>query len=143
MRNINAAGLKIIKDSEGLRLRAYKDAVGIPTIGYGHTKDVKMGDNITPIKAEELLREDLVWAQEAVEKMTPPKTTDNQFSALVSLVFNVGAGNIKASTLLKLLRRGDIKGAAAEFLRWNRAGGKILPGLVKRRKKEMELFLTI
>ncbi|MEW5290308.1 lysozyme [Erwinia papayae] len=139
---ISNAGIALIKRFEGLELKAYKDAVGIPTIGYGHTHNVKMGDVITGTQADAFLREDLQVAELTVNTNVTVKLSQGKFDALVSFVFNLGAGNFVKSTLLKKLNDGDYAGAADEFPRWVNAGGKPLAGLVKRRAAEREMFLT-
>lgn len=148
-RRINKTGLQLVKEFEGLarrlpdgRIAAYLDAVGIPTIGYGHTKDVKIGQIITVQNAEKFLLEDLEIAESAVVKLVQIPINDNQFSALVSFAFNVGTGALARSTLLKELNRKKEKEAADQFLRWVRAGGRKLPGLVRRRQAERKLFLS-
>lgn len=139
-RRINAAGLKIVKDSEGLRLTAYKCPADVWTIGYGSTgAHVKPGLTITAERAEELLREDLARFEAWVAENCAP-ATDDQFSALVSFAFNVGTGALKESTLRRKHLEGDYAGAAAEFARWNKGGGRVLPGLVTRRAKEAALY---
>lgn len=139
---INQAGIDLIKSYEGCKLNAYKDAVGIPTIGYGHIKGVKMGDVISQSRAEDILKEDLAVFEPGVEQLLFSEATDNQFSALVSFAFNVGLNNLRMSTLLKKFNAGDVNGAANEFIRWNKAGGNILAGLTKRRLAERALFLS-
>lgn len=135
--------LDIIKRHEGLRLEAYMPTPNdVPTIGYGHTKGVKMGDRITNAQAEEYLRHDIAWAQDAVNSLVKVRLTQNQFDALVSFVFNVGASAFAKSTLLRMLNDGDYKGAADQFLRWDKQGGKVLRGLTKRRAEERALFLA-
>lgn len=139
-RRINAAGLQIVKESEGLELKAYVCPAGILTIGYGSTgPHVKPGMVITEARAEELLREDLARFEAAVAKLCPV-STENQFSAMVSLAFNIGEKAFADSTLRRKHNAGDFGGAAAEFGRWNRGGGKVLPGLTKRRAKEAALY---
>lgn len=136
-------GLEIIKDSEQLRLSAYLPTpVDVPTIGYGHTRGVKLGDTCTPEQAEQWLREDCAEAESAVGTLVKAPINQNQFDALVSLVFNIGGGNFASSTLLRKLNAGDYAGAADEFPRWNKQAGVVLGGLVKRRARERELFLT-
>ncbi|MGF6476608.1 lysozyme [Pantoea dispersa] len=135
-------GINLIKRFEGLRLEAYRDSVGIPTIGYGHTHGVKMGDVITGAQADAFLREDLQVAELTINTNVKVKLTQGQFDALASFVFNLGSGNFVKSTLLKKLNTGDYAGAADEFGKWVNAGGKKLPGLVKRRAAEREVFLT-
>lgn len=140
MRHINGAGLRLLKQYEGCKLTAYKCPAGIWTIGYGSTGGhVKRGLTITQDQAEGLLRSDLRRFEDAVAKLAPG-ATDNQFSALVSFAFNVGIDALKKSTLLKLHKAGDYEGAAEQFPRWNKAGGKVLPGLVKRRAAEAALY---
>jgi len=136
------AGRAIIEEHEGLRLEAYKCPAGIWTIGYGHTGDVKEGDRITRHQAEAILEYDLGRYEDAVARLAP-KATGPQFSALVAFVFNVGIGAFEKSTLLKEFLAGRTLNAAAEFDRWTRGGGKVLPGLVKRRAAERALFLTV
>lgn len=136
----NAAGLSLIKSAEGLRLRAYQDSVGVWTIGFGRTRGVKQGQKITEAEATEFLKSDLESAEADVTRLVRVVVTENQFAALVSFVFNLGAGALKRSTLLKKLNLGDMNGAAVEFLKWNKAGQKILAGLTKRRQAEMTLF---
>lgn len=143
-RRINAAGLNLIKEFEGLRLKAYKCPADVWTIGYGSTgSHVTPGLVITEARAEELLREDLTRFERAVDKMASP-ATDNQFAAMVSLAFNVGEGDggFKTSTLRRKHNEGDYAGAANEFKRWNRAGGRVLAGLSRRRAAEAQLYRT-
>ena len=141
MRRTNKAGLDLIKSFEGLRLKAYKDPVGVWTIGYGHTKTATPGTVISEPEAEALLRNDLAEAQGAVERLVKQPLTDNEYAALVSFVFNLGSGNLSRSTLLRRLNVGDRKGAADQFLVWNKAGGKVLAGLTRRRQAERTLFM--
>ncbi|MGJ3251504.1 MAG: lysozyme [Elainellaceae cyanobacterium] len=138
---MNAKGLRLIKSFEGLRLEAYLDPVGIWTIGYGTTSGVRPGMEITAAEAEDLLKRDLRRFEAAVSRNVKVPINDDQFSALVSFTYNVGEGALASSTLLKLLNQGDIRGAADQFLRWNKAGGRVLAGLTRRRKAERALFL--
>lgn len=139
----NRAGMDIIRESESLRLKAYYCPAGVLTIGYGHTgSDVHEGQEITEEQAEKLLSEDVEWAEEAVETLAPASLNSNQFSALVSFVFNIGAGKFQTSTLLRKLNAGDVQGAADEFPRWNKSRGRVLLGLTIRREAERTLFLT-
>ena len=135
-------GLDIIKASEGLRLTAYRCPADVWTIGYGHTKGVKPGDKCTVSQADQYLREDCSDAEWAVNAQVTVPINQNQFDALVSFVFNLGGTNLKTSTLLQKLNGADYVGAALEFPRWNKAGSKVLPGLVKRRAAEQTLFST-
>lgn len=135
-------GINLVKRFEGLELKAYRDSVGILTIGYGHTHAVKAGDVITGEQADVFLREDLQVAELTINTNVKVKLTQGQFDALVSFVFNLGSGNFVKSTLIRKLNAGDYAGAANEFGKWVNAGGKKLPGLVKRRAAEREVFLT-
>jgi lysozyme len=139
---INAQGLALVKRHEGCKLEAYVCPAGKVTIGYGHTGgDVKLGQKISQHVADVILEHDLEDAEDCVERaMKGRALTSNQFSALVSLTFNVGSVNFVNSTLRKLALRGDFAGAAAEFPRWVHGGGKVLPGLVARRADERALF---
>jgi lysozyme len=134
-------GLEAIARFEGLRLSAYLDAAGVPTIGYGHTGGVQMGQTITRARALALLRQDAQTAVEGVRQAVHRDISQGQFDALVSFAFNVGVGAMRGSTLVRKLNAGDRTGAAAEFLKWTRAGGRVLPGLVARRKIEQAMFL--
>ena len=139
--NISETGIQLIKKFEGCSLKAYKCPAGIWTIGYGHTSGVKEGQTITKAQAEDLLKQDLKQFEVVVNNLVNVSLNQNQFDALVSFCYNIGTGNIKNSTLLKLLNKGDHKGAAEQFERWVYAGAKKLNGLVKRRAAEKELFL--
>ena len=133
-------GLALIRQFEGLRLSAYLCPAGIPTIGYGSTAGVQMGQAITAARAEELLREDVRQFEAAVSRLVKVPLTQGQYDALTSFAFNLGAKSLEQSTLLRLLNAGDYSGAAAQFDRWVYASGKKLPGLVKRRAAERALF---
>lgn len=137
---ISQSGIDLVKRFEGLRLKAYKCPAGVWTIGYGHTGVIYESMVITEEQAEKFLRNDLAMAESAVLKYAKT-VTQCQKDALASFVFNLGSGNFAKSTLLKKLRAGDIQGAADEFLKWNKAGGKELEGLTKRRAAERALFL--
>ncbi|MEO1445446.1 MAG: lysozyme [Cyanobacteria bacterium J06635_11] len=138
----NANGLLLIKSFEGLRLKAYRDAVGIWTIGYGTTRGVRPGMQISKEKAEEFLQADLTRFEKAINDAVKVPINDNQFSALVSFTYNVGSGAFRSSTLLRLLnQRHDLRSTANQFPRWNRAGGRVLSGLTRRRNAEKGLFL--
>lgn len=133
-------GIELIKHFEGLRLSTYKCSAGVDTIGYGSTgAHVKPDMTITEDEAEALLVQDLSRFEEGVANLAP-KTTQSQFDALVSFAFNLGLGNLKASTLLRLHNQGQYKLAAAQFVRWNRASGKVLSGLTRRREAEAKLY---
>lgn len=139
----SSTGLHLTEQFEGCRLTAYQDSVGVWTIGYGHTgPEVCKGLSITMERAEELLIQDIAKAAAAVNRLvTYAHFTQDEFDALVDFTFNLGAGAFADSTLLKKLNAGDIEGAAAEFMRWDHAGGKVLAGLTKRRDGERALFL--
>lgn len=154
MRKINAAGLALVRDFEGCRLVAYDDLDpdrvlqrgdrlrGTLTIGHGHTgPDVCIGQRITAEDAARLLAADLAEAEQAVAAGVRVPLSDNEFAALVSLAFNIGRRSFTRSTLRRRLNAGDRLGAAAEFARWSKAGGEVLPGLVRRRAAEAALFL--
>ncbi|NJO76842.1 MAG: lysozyme [Leptolyngbyaceae cyanobacterium RM1_406_9] len=131
----------MIKRFEGFRTQAYICPAGVPTIGYGSTLGVRMGDRITQQGAEELLQRDLVRFEQAVSDAVKVPLTSNQYSALVSFAFNVGIGAFQRSTLLKLLNQRNYQGAADQLLLWNKGGGRVLQGLVNRRQAERALFL--
>jgi lysozyme len=145
MPQINAAGLAILKRSEGCVLRAYPDpgTGGDPwTIGYGHTgSDVHSGLTWTQAQADAALLKDLAVFEKGVNDSVSRPLTPNQFSALVSFAYNVGIGNLRSSTLLRLLNTGDFRGAADQFSKWVNGGNGPLPGLVTRRAAERALFL--
>jgi GH24 family phage-related lysozyme (muramidase) len=140
-RQINAKGLRLLKSFEGLELRAYQDAVGVWTIGYGTTSGVRPGMVITEAQAEELLKRDLNRFERAVTDLVKVPLNDDQFSALVSFVYNVGEGALATSTLLRVLNQRNYQGAADQLLRWDKAGGRTLAGLTRRRRAERALFL--
>ena len=137
----NEKGLSLIKEFEGLKLRSYLCPANVWTIGVGHTKTAKPNMVITEARAKELLRSDLAEFEAGVSKLVKVPLTSDQFSALVSLAFNVGLGNVASSTLLKKLNEGDYQGAADQFPRWNKAAGKVLAGLTRRREAERVLWL--
>jgi len=137
----SAAGIKLVKEFEGCRLKAYFDSVGIATIGYGHTKGVKMGDTCTQTQADAWLVEDLASAESDVERLVKVPITENEHAALVSFVFNLGGKNLAKSTLLVLLNQMKYDLAADQILLWDKAGSRRLPGLTRRRIAERKLFL--
>lgn len=147
MRKLNKATVDLIKSFEGLRLKPYLDSANIATIGIGTIRypngtAVTMNDpEITEEQAEEYLQHELEQKRAGVEKLVKISINDNQFGALVSFAYNVGLGALGSSTLLKLLNAGNVSGAAEEFLRWDKAGGKKLAGLARRRQAERSLFL--
>ena len=151
--NISKEGIDLIKYFEGCRLEAYEDAVGVPTIAYGRIKDVKMGDSCTKAQAEAWLDEELHEYEGYINDAVTVALTQNQFDSLVSWVYNLGVGNLKASTLynlgpsnlksstmLKVLNKEQYADVPEQIQRWNKAGGKVLEGLTKRRNAEALLF---
>lgn len=137
---INRAGIDLIREFEGCRLKAYLCPAKVPTIGYGHTgRDVKIGMTITQDQAEGLLVNDLRLFEQGVEQICPT-CTPNQFSALVSFAYNLGLHALEGSTLRKLHNAGEYAAAQGQFARWNKAGGRILLGLVRRRAAEAALY---
>ena len=139
--NISDKGIALIKQFEGLELHAYRCPANIPTIGYGSTgPHVKMGMTITEPEADALLRKDVARFERGVMAAINHETTQGRFDALVSLAFNIGLGNLQSSTLLRKHCAADYAGAAEQFARWNKGGGKVLPGLVRRRAAEAEFY---
>ena len=147
MNIINEKGKTLIKTYEGLKLKAYKCSAGVPTIGYGATfyengTKVKMADVITKERAEQLFDYHIKLFSDKVAKVVP-ELNSNQFSSLVSFAFNVGIGNFKSSTLLKKVKvNPQDESIGDEFLRWNKAGGKVVKGLTNRRNSEKELYFS-
>ncbi len=136
------AGISLIKQFESFSARPYLCPANIWTIGYGHTRGVsKDMAPITEAEACDLLAEDLAGFEAQVETSVTRKLDQHQFDALVSFVFNVGAGAFLQSTMLKMINDGNLNGAANQFLRWTKAGGKVLNGLVKRRAAERAMFV--
>ena len=133
-------GLELIKKFEGCKLKSYKCPAGVWTIGYGHTEDVKEGDIVSPQEADKLLRADVFKFEEYVADNVMVNLTQNQFDALVAWTFNLGVGNLRNSTMLKKLNNADYTSVPFEMKRWNKAGGKTLDGLIRRRKAESLLF---
>ncbi len=151
-RDINETGLLLVKAFEGLRVEAYQDSAGVWTIGYGHSSKageprVTPGLRITEAEAETILRRDLDRFEAEVARLVTVPLTDNEFAALTSLCFNIGAAAFAGSTCLKRLNSGDRKGAAEALTWWNKAtvrGKKVrMGGLVRRRAAEKALFLTL
>tara|TARA_R110000824_G_scaffold44036_1_gene128433 strand:+ start:774 stop:1331 length:558 start_codon:yes stop_codon:yes gene_type:complete len=140
---IGKRGLNLIKEFEGLRLDAYLPTpVDIPTIGYGHTlsNEAELGMTITEEEADRLLRNDLFWVEDSVHYFVKVDLNQNQYDALCSFVFNLGATNLERSTLLKKLNEEDYEGAGLELLKWDFQGRTKLRGLTRRREAELELF---
>lgn len=140
--NINSKGLALIQAYEGCRLTAYRCPAGILTIGYGSTREVREGQTITQEQADDLLRDDLTFFENHMTKaLEGIEYTSNQFSACVSLMYNIGVAAFLKSSVLRRMKDGDFAGAADAFLMWNKAGGRELAGLTRRRKAERKLFL--
>lgn len=142
---ISSAGINLIKEFEGVRLKAYKCPAGVYTIGVGHTSAagppvVKQGMEITNAQAMKILSQDLIQFENGVDAAVKVPLTQNQFDALVSFTFNVGLGAFQKSTLLKKLNAGQYDAVPAELMKWTKAGGKELPGLVRRRRAEAALW---
>ena len=137
---ISQKGIDFIKGFEGLRLKAYQDGGGVWTIGYGSTTGVHEGDEITEDEAEEMLKWDLAEAEEAVNQFVDVDLRPYEYDALVSFTFNCGVEALRSSTLLRLLNGHDRNGAALQFKRWNKAGGHVSNGLIRRRADEAKMF---
>ena len=146
-RTVSDSGIDLICGFEGKRLNAYDDGVGVCTIGFGTTVypngvKVKKGDICTEAQAKQYMRNDLKKFEQSVNNVVTVPLTQNQFDALVSLTYNIGSGAFEKSTLVKKLNACDYSSAANQFDVWVNAGGKRLQGLVNRRAKEKELFLS-
>lgn len=147
LRSINEAGLNLIKEFEGCELKAYRDVVGIWTIGFGHIHGVRPGIIITEQQAIQLLQQDLADTQASIDAMTlAALPTNNQFAAMVSLCFNIGRGHFKSSSVLRFHLARDYTSAADAFLLWDKADVngqlQVVEGLQRRRKAEKELYST-
>lgn len=136
--HISDKGIHFIIKEEGLRLKAYRCQAGVWTIGVGHTAGVKQGDTITQERAYELLKRDLKGFEDVLNENIQAQLKQHEFDSLMSFIFNVGAGAFKKSTLLKKLNnKEDI---TEEFKKWKYGGGRVLPVLIARRKRELILF---
>jgi lysozyme len=140
-RQINEAGLKLIKDFEGVSLVVYKDIAGHLTVGYGHMDDsMDPAGTITQAQADQYLIEDLASHEDDVSALVKVDVTDNQFAALVSFCYNLGASALKRSTLLKCVNSYNFEDAAKAFAPWDMSGGRTVEGLTRRRAAEAALF---
>lgn len=139
---IDQTALSMIKDFEGCRLQAYQDLRGRWTIGYGCTHGVSPGMEISQPEADKRLLDDIGMVYRVVDVLLSVELTENQYSALIVLVYNIGSGEFATSTLLEKLNQKDFSGAADEFLRWNHVDGKVVDGLTRRRQAERDLFLA-
>lgn len=136
-------GLEVIKEFEGFRAEAYKPIPSDPwTIGYGFTKGVRSGDTMTREQAEQRLRSELSQYEAGVMRATGGIVTQAQFDALVSFAWNVGVAGMSGSSVIKAHNRGDYQAAARAFALWNKAGGKVWPGLTRRRAAEAAMYLS-
>ena len=133
-------GISLIKSFEGCELSAYRCSANVPTIGYGHTAGVSDGDTCTLEEAEEMLSNDLVEFENYVKKYVETDLEQNQFDSLVAWVYNLGPSNLAESTMLKELNAGNVEEVPRQMKRWNRAGGQVLDGLIRRREAESRLF---
>jgi lysozyme len=141
MRKTSTSGVNLIKSFESCRLSAYLDTGGVPTIGWGRTAGVRMGQRITQEQADQFLAEDLEKAERGIEKHVKVPLTDNQHAALSCLIYNVGVGAFSRSRMLAKLNARDYEGASLEFNGWDKDNGVTLRGLTKRRAMERALFL--
>lgn len=142
---MSADGLALVKEFEGLRLKAYKCPAGVWTIGYGHTSaagspEVNSGMEITKDEAEAILKRDMVQYEAGVEKLVKVELSQGQFDALVDFAYNAGVGALAKSTLLKRVNEERFDDVPAEFMKWTKGGGRELPGLVRRRRAEVKLW---
>lgn len=137
----SARGVKLITDFEGFRSTAYPDVAGIWTIGYGFTKGVRQGDKMTRAQADRRLRDELIEYERGVSQACRIQPNQNQFDALVCFAFNVGVAGMSKSSVIKAHNREDYQAAARAFGLWNKAGGKVWPGLTRRRAAESALYL--
>ena len=138
---VSATCLVGIATHEGYRSEAYKDAVGVPTIGYGETAGVKMGEKTTPERALVQLLSSTEKHADTIRQCIKVPLYQHEFDAYISLAYNIGTGAFCRSTLVKKLNAKDYAGACEEIKRWNKAGGKVLPGLVKRREAEYRMCM--
>jgi len=138
--NISNEGISLIKKFEGCELESYQDSVGIWTIGYGHTKNIKEGMTISKEQADNMLLNELDEYCEYVEKAVDVTLKQCEFDALVAWTYNLGPTNLNKSTMLKKLNNKEYQDVPHEIKRWNKAGGKVLQGLVRRREAESLLF---
>ena len=133
---ISQEGIALIKRFEGCKLQAYKCSAGVATIGFGSTRGVEMGMEISQERADMLLLEDVAVFEEEVNKSVKVPLEQNQFDALVAWTFNLGGSNLRSSTMLRVLNEGQHEKVPSEMKRWNKAGGETLQGLIRRREAE-------
>ena len=133
-------GISLIKSFEGCELTAYRCSANVPTIGFGHTAGVSDGDTCTQEEAENMLAEDLEEFEDYVKNYVESELQQNEFDALVARTYNLGPANQKESTMHKELNSGNFEEVPRQMKRWNRAGGEVLDGLIRRREAESRLF---
>ena len=139
--NLGSQGIKLIQSFEKCSLSAYLPTPNdVPTIGFGHTRDVSMGDTCTQEEADQWFLEDIQWVEDCVNKAVTASINQNEFDALCSLCFNIGCSAFGKSTLVKELNLANYEGAAERFQDWNKQNHQVLAGLTKRREAEKELF---
>lgn len=140
---ISQKGIDLIKEFEGFRAKAYRCPAGVWTIAFGHTAGVKPGMVVTRAQGEAMLRQDLkIYEKHTAQALGDAKTNQGQWDALVSFCYNAGPGNLRKSSMLRLHKQGKFKAAAQAFMAWTKGGGRVLPGLVRRRKAERALYLS-
>ena len=142
-RKITESTVNLIKTFEGFRAHAYKDVGGLYTVGYGQQDGVTEGMQVTVFEADQMLRQKLARIAEEIAPIIRYECSENQFSALCSLVYNIGVRAFKRSSLLKKLNEGSLDEAADQFLRWSFVDGKQVPGLLRRRRIERRVFLGL
>ena len=140
MMKTSQEGICLIKKFEGCKLEAYQCSANVWTIGYGHTKNIVKGDTCTKEEAEQILTDDLEEFEGYVNNLVEADLNQSQFDALVAWTYNLGPTNLKSSTLLKRLNEGDMDDVPHQIRRWNKAGGQVLDGLIRRREAEALLF---
>jgi len=138
--NISEEGLSLLKKFEGCRLEAYLCSANVPTIAWGRTKNVYLGDTCTQEQANEWLKEEMPEYEGYINDNVEVELNQNQFDAMVCWVYNLGAGNLRSSTLLKVLNNGEYDEVPSQIKRWNKAGGRVLEGLIRRRDAEAAMF---
>ena len=139
---ISEKGLQLLKHYEGCELTAYRCSADVLTIGYGHTKGVTEDMVITQEEADQMLQDEMPEYEGYINDKVTVALNQDQFDAMVCWVYNLGSGNLASSTLLKVLNEGDYEAVPEQMKRWNKAGGKVLNGLIKRRDSEAKLFCS-
>ena len=140
MMQTSRTGIELLKHFEGCELKAYQDSVGVWTIGYGHTKGIYEGLEITQSEAEKMLQDELPEYEGYITDKVVPMLQQHEYDALVCWVYNLGPTNLSSSTLLKKLNAGEFKDVPFQMKRWDKAGGQPLLGLTRRRNAEALLF---